>query len=115
MHGDGKLIILKDFVRNYLQKHKFIWISPFFKLYKDYITLAIPNVLPKSSCLGTLVLKPRIKCFCETLGLYAPLRIPSKCKRAAVGKILELPETKYLFKKMGKQNKFVFDKLYGIG
>jgi len=32
----------------------------------------IPNVLPKGSCLGALVLKPRF------LGLYAPLRIPSK-------------------------------------
>jgi len=52
--------------------------------------------------LGTLVLKPR-KCFAETLGLYAPLRIPSKRKRAAVGKILELPEPKYLcIKKMGE-------------
>ena len=27
-----------------------------------------------------------------TLGLYAPLRIPSKRERAAVGKTLELPE-----------------------
>ncbi len=49
------------------------------------------------------MLKPRIKCFCETLGLYAPLRIPSKRERAAGGKILELPEAKYLcIKKMGK-------------
>ena len=40
----------------------------------------VPNVLPKSSCMGTLVLKP---CF---LRLYAPLRIPFKCKRAVVGK-----------------------------
>ena len=46
----------------------------------------IPNVLPKGSCLGALVLKPRF------LGLYAPLRIPSKRERAAIGKILELPE-----------------------
>jgi len=30
------------------------------KLPKEYITLAIPNVLPKSSCMGTLVLKPRL-------------------------------------------------------
>ena len=51
------------------------------------------------------MLKPRIKCFCETFntGLYAPLRIPSKRERAAGGKILELPEAKYLcIKKMGK-------------
>jgi hypothetical protein len=40
----------------------------------------VPNVLPKSSCMGTLVLKP---CFFR---LYAPLRIPFKCKRAVVGK-----------------------------
>jgi len=46
----------------------------------------ISNVLPKGSCLGALVLKP---CF---LRLYAPLRIPSKRERAAIGKILELPE-----------------------
>jgi len=45
----------------------------------------------KAAVMGALVLKPR-KCFVETLGLYAPLRIPSKCKRAAVGKHLELPE-----------------------
>ncbi len=37
------------------------------------------------------------------LRFYAPLRIPSKCKRAAVGKHLELPEPRYLcIKKMGK-------------
>jgi len=40
----------------------------------------------KAAVMGTLVLKPRL------LGLYAPLRIPSKCKRAAIGKHLELPE-----------------------
>jgi hypothetical protein len=40
------------------------------------------------------------------LGLYAPLRIPSKRKRAAIGKTLELPEAKYLcIKKMGKLKK----------
>jgi len=46
----------------------------------------------KAAVMGALVLKPR-KCFAETLGLYAPLRIPSKRKRAAGGKILELPES----------------------
>jgi len=40
----------------------------------------------KAAVMGTLVLKP-----CS-LRLYAPLRIPSKRKRAVVGKILELPE-----------------------
>jgi len=40
----------------------------------------------------TLVLKPCFQCLIETfvsikhLGLYAPLRIPSKRKRAACGK-----------------------------
>jgi len=37
----------------------------------------------KAAVMGALVLKPRIKCFAETLGLYAPLRIPSKRERAA--------------------------------
>jgi len=46
----------------------------------------VPNVLPKGSCMGTLVLKSGIFRF------YAPLRIPSKCKRVALGKHLELPE-----------------------
>jgi hypothetical protein len=51
----------------------------------------------KAAVMGTLVLKP---CF---LRLYAPLRIPSKRKRAAVGKTLELPELHNLcIKKMGK-------------
>ncbi len=51
----------------------------------------------KAAVMGTLVLKP-----CS-LRLYAPLRIPSKCKRAAVGKHLELPESRYLcIKKVGK-------------
>jgi hypothetical protein len=36
--------------------------------------------------MGALVLKPRI------LGLYVPLRIPFKRKRAAVGKTLKLTE-----------------------
>jgi len=40
----------------------------------------------KAAVMGALVLKP---CY---LRLYAPLRIPSKRKRAAWGKILELPE-----------------------
>jgi len=53
------------------------------------------------------VLKPRIKCFAETLGLYAPLRIPSKRKRAAIGKTLELPETKYLCIKKWGNSKFI--------
>jgi len=46
----------------------------------------VPNVLPKGSCMGALVLKPRI------LGLYVQLRIPLKRKRAAVGKTLKLTE-----------------------
>ena len=42
------------------------------------------------------------------LWLYAPLRIPFKRKRAAVGKILELPEPKYFYtKKMGKLKKIM--------
>jgi len=53
------------------------------------------------------VLKPRIKCFAETLGLYAPLRIPSKRKRAAIGKTLELPEAKYLCIKKWGNSKFL--------
>jgi hypothetical protein len=71
---------------------------PHFLNYTNIILLwHIPNVLPKSSCMGTLVLKSGIFRF------YAPLRIPSKRKRAAVGKTLELPEAKYLYiKKMGK-------------
>ena len=57
------------------------------KIYTKTILLwQVPNILPKGSCLGPLVLKP---CF---LRLYAPLRDPSKRKRAAGGKILELPE-----------------------
>jgi len=40
----------------------------------------------KAAVMGALVLKPCL------LRLYAPLRIPSKRKRAADGKILELPE-----------------------
>jgi len=40
----------------------------------------------KAAVMGALVLKP---CF---LRLYAPLRIPSKRERAAVGKHLEFPE-----------------------
>ena len=69
------------------------------QIYTKIILLwQIPNVLPKGSCLGALVLKPRLQCLIETvvsikhLGLYAPLRIPSKRERAAWGKILELPE-----------------------
>ncbi len=52
----------------------------------------------KAAVMGTLVLKPCSQCLIETfvsikhLRLYAPLRIPSKRKRAAWGKILELPE-----------------------
>ncbi|MEZ3422329.1 MAG: hypothetical protein K1W39_01275 [Lachnospiraceae bacterium] len=52
----------------------------------------------KAAVMGTLVLKPR-KCFVETLGLYAPLRIHPSGMRAkpcctwlSDGKILELPE-----------------------
>ncbi|RKI38529.1 hypothetical protein D7V86_16765 [bacterium D16-51] len=45
----------------------------------------IPKILSYGSCMGTLVLEP---CF---LRLYAPLRFPFKRKRAAIGKILELP------------------------
>jgi len=49
--------------------------------------------------LGALVLKSGIFRF------YAPLRIPSKRKRAAGGKILELPEPGYLcIKKCGNLN-----------
>jgi len=40
----------------------------------------------KAAVMGTLVLESGFFRF------YAPLRIPSKRKRAAVGKILELPE-----------------------
>ena len=40
----------------------------------------------KTAVMGALVLKSGIFRF------YAPLRIPSKCKRAALGKHLELPE-----------------------
>ena len=50
----------------------------------------------KAAVMGALVLKPRLKCFAETLGLYAPLRIPFKRKWAADSKTLELPEPKYL-------------------
>ena len=53
----------------------------------------------KAAVMETLVLKPRIKCFAETLGLYAPLRIHLSAIRAKpcvtwlpVGKHLELPE-----------------------
>ncbi len=57
----------------------------------------IPNVLPKGSCLGALVLKLRF------LWLYAPLRILSKHKWAAGGKTLELPGSHNLCtKKMWK-------------
>ena len=57
------------------------------KLPKEYITLAIPNVLPKSSCMGTLVLKSGIQCLIKTF----------------VGKTLELPESHNLCtKKTGK-------------
>ncbi len=63
----------------------------------------------KAAVMGALVLKPRFQCLIETfvsikhLGLYAPLRIPSKRERAAGSKILELPEAKYLcIKKMWK-------------
>jgi len=41
-------------------------------LYKEYITLASSKILPKSSCLGALVLKSGFFRF------YAPLPIPSK-------------------------------------
>ncbi|RKI60267.1 hypothetical protein D7V86_09590 [bacterium D16-51] len=51
----------------------------------SYIIPAIPKILPYGSCMGTPVLEP---CF---LRLYAPLRFPSKRKRGAIGKILELP------------------------
>ncbi|RKI39149.1 hypothetical protein D7V86_23170 [bacterium D16-51] len=54
-------------------------------MHKDYIIPAIPKILPYGSCMGTLVLEP---CF---LRVYAPLRFPSKRKRGAIGKILELP------------------------
>ncbi len=44
--------------------------------YKKTILLwQIPNILPKDSCLGPLLLKPRIKYFCETFMLYVPLCI----------------------------------------
>ena len=53
----------------------------------------------KAAVMETLVLKPRIKCFAETLGLYAPLRIHLSAIRAkpcvtwlSGGKHLELPE-----------------------
>jgi len=50
-----------------------------------------------AAVMGALVLKLRF------LWLYAPLRIPSKRKRAAGSKTLELPEAKYLcIKKTGK-------------
>jgi len=48
--------------------------------------------------MGALVLESGLQRLIETpvsikrLRFYAPLRIPSKRKRAAVGKILELPE-----------------------
>jgi len=55
------------------------------QIYTKIILLwQIPNVLPKGSCYRALVLKPRLQCLIETvvsikhLGLYAPLRIPSK-------------------------------------
>jgi len=40
----------------------------------------------KAAVMGALVLKS------GSFRFYAPLRIPSKRERAAVGKILELPE-----------------------
>jgi len=50
----------------------------------------------KAAVMGALVLESGLFRF------YAPLRIPSKRKRAAGGKILELPEPEYLrIKKWG--------------
>ncbi len=64
----------------------------------------------KAAVMGALVLKPRL------LGLYAPLRIPFKRERAAIGKTLELPEAKYLCIKMGKLKKrgFSISNIYVI-
>jgi len=36
----------------------------------------------KAAVMNTLGLKSRIQCFCETLGLYAPLRIHPSAMRA---------------------------------
>ena len=59
--------------------------------------------------MGPLVLKPCL------LRLYAPLRDPSKRKRAADGKILELPEPGYLrIKKMEKLKKRYYVSMYII-
>jgi hypothetical protein len=80
---------------------------------KTILLWQIPNFLSKSSCMGALVLKTRIKCFAETLRLYALLRIPSKCNTCKatfatwlpVGKHLEFPEPKYLHIKNMKKLK----------
>ncbi len=75
----------------------------------------------KAAVMDTLVLKPCSQCLIETfvsinhLGLYAPLRIHPSAMRAKpcatwlfVGKILELPEPKYLcIKKIGKLKQIV--------
>ena len=64
----------------------------------------IPNVLPKSSCLGALVLKPRF------LGLYAPLRIPSKRKRLLLVKFWNCQrQNTCVLKKTGKLKTFFQD------
>ena len=83
---------------------------PYFLNYTKSILLwRIPNVLPKGSCLGALVLKSGFQCLIETfvsikhLRFYAPLRIPSKRERLPVVKYLELPEPHNLCtKKMWK-------------
>jgi hypothetical protein len=76
------------------------------KIYTKIILLwQVPNVLPKGSCLGALVFKPRIKCFCETFVLQKHWGFMHHCAshpsemRAKpcvtwlfVGKILELTE-----------------------
>ena len=59
----------------------------------------IPKFYQKAAIIRALMLKSGIFRF------YAPLRIPSKRKRAAGGKILELPEPGYLcIKKCGNLN-----------
>ena len=76
------------------------------QIYTKIILLwQVPNVLPKGSCLGALVFKPRIKCFCETFVLQKHWGFMHHCAshpsemRAklcatwlSVGRILELPD-----------------------
>ncbi|RKI39221.1 hypothetical protein D7V86_13250 [bacterium D16-51] len=56
-------------------------------MHKNCITLANSKNFTIWQLYGVLVLG---SCF---LRLYAPMRFPSKRKRAAIGKILELPGT----------------------